>query len=160
MGNITMGYNIVNIETGDREDFLRQAGDDPEERIGRFSISRKGLEEGNRILSSMAGIDNYLVIIDEVGLLEINGKGWSGSIGKLLENSSANILMTVRDIYVDEVIKKWDLKEAVVFDIAETDYLVAGRAIIEKILPDVSQENKNCHRVTQRNTQSAQRKTK
>jgi len=138
-GNITTGYNIVSIETGEKEDFLRQTGADPEERIGRFTICRKGLDEGNRILRAIADSGNYLVIIDEVGLLEINGKGWSESIGNLLENSSINILMTVRDIYVDEVRKKWELKEAVVFDISKTDYLAAGRVILEKIIPDVSE---------------------
>ena len=130
-GNITTGYNIVNVETGDREDFLRETGEASEERIGRFTISNKGLEEGNRVLRSLAENDNYLVIIDEVGLLEINGKGWSESIGNLLENSSNNILMTVRDLYVEEVRKKWELREAVVFNITETDYLVAGRAIMD-----------------------------
>ena len=108
--------------------------------------------------SLVRGGDNF-IIIDEAGLLQIQGRGWSDVITELLRESSKSLLLTVRDIYVDEVIKKWDLKKAVVFDITETDYLVAGRAIIEKIIPDVSQENKNCHRVTQRNAQSAQRKT-
>ena len=158
-GKETTGYNIVNIVTGEKVAFLRQEGGCGEEKIGRFTICSKGLAEGRKILDSLVrGGDNF-VIIDEAGLLEIQGRGWSDVITELLRESSKSLLLTVRDIYVDEVIKKWDLKKAVVFDITETDYLVAGRAIIEKIIPDVSQENKNCHRVTQRNAQSAQRKT-
>jgi hypothetical protein len=41
--------------------------------------------------------------------------------------------MTVRNIYVDEVRKKWDLKGLTIFNISETDHIVAGISIMEKI---------------------------
>ena len=88
---------------------------------------------GNEILNSMVNHNRKLIIIDEVGLLEIQDKGWSEGINTLLRNSSNPVLMTVRDIYVDEVIRKWDLGKAVIFNISETDHLAAGRSVIEHI---------------------------
>ena len=41
--------------------------------------------------------------------------------------------MTVRDIYVDEVKKKWNLREAITFNISETGYQAAGLSVIEHI---------------------------
>jgi nucleoside-triphosphatase THEP1 len=132
-GSVTTGYDIADIETGLKEDFLRQNVGGGDGRIGRFTICDKGLSKGRDILNSLVDHDKKLVIIDEVGLLEIKDKGWSECINSLLKKSSNHILMTVRDIYVDEVIKKWDLTEAVIFNISETDHMAAGKSIIEQI---------------------------
>ncbi len=132
-GSHTTGYYIADIETGRKEEFLKQNGAEGDGRIGRFTICKRGLSMGIEILNSLVNHNRKLIIIDEVGLLEIQDKGWSEGINTLLRNSSNHILMTVRDIYVDEVIRKWDLGEAVIFNISETDHLAAGRSVIEQI---------------------------
>lgn len=129
-GNLTTGYDLVNIETGGKEEFLRQEMGTGNEKIGRFRISEKGLAEGRKILRSMVNQGRDLVIIDEVGMLELQDKGWAECIDELLLKSSNNILFTVRDIYVEDVKRKWNLAEAVIFNISETDYLSAGSYII------------------------------
>ena len=45
-GSDTTGYDIVDIETGEREDFLRQNGGEGEGKIGRFTICEKGFRKG------------------------------------------------------------------------------------------------------------------
>jgi nucleoside-triphosphatase THEP1 len=132
-GSHTTGYDIADIETGRRVEFLRQNGADGDGKRGRFTICEKGLSAGINILYSLADHSRKLIIIDEVGLLEIQDKGWSECISTLLKNSSNHVLMTVRDIYVDKVIKKWDLSDAVIFNISETDHMAAGRSVIEQI---------------------------
>ncbi len=132
-GSKTIGYDLVNIDTGQKVDFLRQNGECGDGTIGRFTICLKGLEEGKKILSSGMRHENNLVIIDEVGLLEIQNKGWSDGIYNLLEKSSNHLLITVRDSYVDQVKNKWNLKEAIIFNINETNYLDTGLSIIENM---------------------------
>jgi len=51
----------------------------------------------------------------------------------LLLKSSNHILITVRDIYIDEVKNKWDLTGATIFNISETDHIAAGRLILKQI---------------------------
>ena len=85
-GSVTIGYDLLNIETGKRVDFLRQNGECGDGTIGRFTICLKGLEEGKKILSSRIQHKNNLVIIDEVGLLEIQNKGWSDCIDDFWKN--------------------------------------------------------------------------
>jgi nucleoside-triphosphatase THEP1 len=130
---LTTGYDIVNIQTGKKEDFLRQNREGGAGRIGRFTIDANGLAEGKEILRSMIDHDQTLVIIDEVGMLELRNNGWAESINDLLLKSSNSILMIVKDIYVREVINKWNLKEVIIFNIREIDYQNAGLLIIQNI---------------------------
>jgi nucleoside-triphosphatase THEP1 len=132
-GHQTTGYDVTDIQTGEKVVFLRQNEVVGSEKIGRFSIHPEGLAMGNRILGSLAMSDIRVVIIDEVGMLELNNKGWSGSVSKLMERSGNHILMIVRNSFVDEVKKKWDLKEAIIFDISETSYNEASKSILSGI---------------------------
>jgi nucleoside-triphosphatase THEP1 len=129
----TTGYDLVNIETGEKEDFLRQNGECGEEKIGRFTICTKGLEMGNKILRSTILTENMIVIIDEVGLLELKNGGWHESVSFLLGKSGNHILFTVRDIYTEDIIRKWNLADAIIYDISKTDCTTAGLSITEQI---------------------------
>jgi nucleoside-triphosphatase THEP1 len=129
----TTGYDMVNIKTGEKEVFLRQNDDSGSERIGRFTIFQKCLVMGNTFLSSLILPTKDIIIIDEVGLLELQNKGWSDSINKLLEKSRNHILITVRDTYIDKVKNKWDLTDVITYNIRETDYPDAGMSILEHI---------------------------
>jgi nucleoside-triphosphatase THEP1 len=129
----TIGYDLVNIETGEKKTFLRQDKECGTERIGRFTICPEGLTMGNTILRSLILIKKGIVVIDEVGLLELRDKGWSDCINDLIEKSANHILITVRDTYIDAVRNKWNLNEAIAFNIAETDCHKAGIFISEHI---------------------------
>jgi nucleoside-triphosphatase THEP1 len=137
-GSVTIGYDLLNIGTGEKADFLRQNGECGDETIGRFTICAKGLEVGKKILSSGIQYKNNLVIIDEVGLLEIQNKGWSDCIDDLFEKSSNHLLITVRDSFIDKVKNKWNLREVYIFNINETNYMDAGLSIIECIKSNLS----------------------
>jgi nucleoside-triphosphatase THEP1 len=105
-GSRVTGYNLVNIETGESKVFLSEDREYGIERIGRFTICRDGLAMGIDILNSCESGEGRFVVIDEVGRLELHNRGWSDSIGRLLQNPQNIILMTVRDIFVSDIIKK------------------------------------------------------
>jgi nucleoside-triphosphatase THEP1 len=132
-GPATTGYDIINIETGGRQEFLRQNEECGAGKIGRFTICPGGLTEGRKILRSLIDHEGKLIIVDEVGQLEIQNNGWAGCIDDILGRSTNHILMTVRDIYVDNVKKKWDRGEVIIFNIDETGYRAAGKSVIEHI---------------------------
>ena len=88
---------------------------------------------GINILNSLIAGEGKLVIIDEVGRLELNNRGWSDSAGKLLQLSSNNVLMTVRDTFLGDVIKKWDLNEAVILKVSECDHEHTANSVLEYI---------------------------
>jgi len=129
----TTGYDVVNIENGEKEAFLRVDEKSGYETIGRFTICPKGLAMGNLVLRSVNISEYGIIIIDEIGLLELGDKGWADSLNYLLEGSIDNILINVRDSFVNKVISKWDLMDAITFNIRETGYKDAGLVILEKI---------------------------
>ena len=132
-GSKTTGYDIVDIATGKREIFLREDGNSGEETIGKFYIYSAGLETGRSILGALVSEKTGIVIIDEVGFMELQGRGWYNSISELLDKSPNHILMTVRDKYVDEVKKKWNLTEAIIFNVPDNDNRKAGWLIYQQI---------------------------
>jgi len=127
-----IGYDIVDIETGDTEVFLRVNEESWKEKIGKFHINPKGLEMGLAILNPARLTDKKLVVIDEIGLLELENKGWAGCLQELLIASKYNIMITVRDIYVDDVINRWKMKDVTILRISENDCLSSARSIIDQ----------------------------
>ncbi len=131
-GSETKGYDLVDIETGRREIFLRQDEEKWTEAIGRFKINPQGLEFGNSVLEPGNQKGNKLIIIDEIGILEVENRGWADSVDRLIRASSNNILMTVRDTFAEIVIKKWNISDPVIFKVSETDPHDACEKILEK----------------------------
>ena len=129
----TIGYDLVDIETNATEILLRESDGNRAERIGRFAIYPKGFEMGVKILSPSRLIEKRIVIIDEVGTLELNNKGWSGCISDLVSASDNHILITVRDSLTEKVIQKWNFSRPFIYKVSETNYISCSKAIMEQI---------------------------
>ncbi|HNQ83976.1 MAG TPA: nucleoside-triphosphatase [Bacteroidales bacterium] len=111
---LTAGYDVVDVETGQREPFLRKAADSAHAAVGQYDIHPAGLELGLAALTRSHEKQCRLVVIDEVGRLEVNDRGWSEKLALLIGQAQV-LVLTVRDTYSDEVIKKWGLKDYEVF---------------------------------------------
>jgi nucleoside-triphosphatase THEP1 len=101
--------------------------------IGRFAIFPQGLKKGIQLLSHAQLLGKRLVIIDEVGRLELNDKGWSESISSLMKTSNIHLLFIVRDTFIDEVISKWNIAQPHIFKVSQTDHQECGRSIIDEM---------------------------
>ena len=129
----TTGYDVVNIEIEDKEVFLRRTEEDSMEKIGIFSIYQEGIKFGTRILLRSRELRKKIIVIDEVGKLELANKGWASCIKDLKDASENHLLIAVRDSLVDEVISKWQFKHYFIYKVSETDFLTAGKSIIKQI---------------------------
>ncbi|MCU0457284.1 MAG: DUF2478 domain-containing protein, partial [Bacteroidales bacterium] len=134
-GTETTGYDIVNISTGERSVFLRRDEDFGYEKIGRFSINPAGLEAGIAALESSAAGRLQIIIVDEVGRLELQGRGWTQELDRLLKVPGCNIMISVRDVFVDQVKEKWELADALTISISDLKYSEAAESIIKAIRP-------------------------
>ena len=129
----TTGYDVVNIEIEDKEVFLRRTEEDSMEKIGIFSIYPEGIKFGIRILLRSRELRKKIIVIDEVGKLELGNKGWASCIKDLKDASENHLLIAVRDSLIDEVISKWQFKHYFIYKVSETDFLTAGKSIIKQI---------------------------
>ncbi|HBE40606.1 MAG TPA: hypothetical protein DDW27_05275 [Bacteroidales bacterium] len=132
-GSKTTGYDILDIMSGNKKVFLRENEKCGDNTIGKFYICNEGLETGRKILNSFILKKTGIVIIDEVGQLEIRGGGWYDCLNELLDKSQNHILITVRDKYVDEVKQKWNIPDAVILNVAITSLQEAGSIILQAI---------------------------
>ncbi len=78
--------------------------------IGRFTFYQSALELGQRILSTALKEQPRLLVIDEVGRLELQGRGFEPMVGEIVRTQQAhqlkgNLLLVVRDSLLEAVIE-------------------------------------------------------
>ncbi len=116
--NNRTGFNIIDLSTQKKYKLCSVDSNFGSLKIGKFYFNTDTLKLGNDILLSAK---NNLVIIDEVGYLELNNGGWSNSIEKLLAEQK-DLILVVRKKLLEKVINKWNLTQTQIFDISEYDY--------------------------------------
>lgn len=121
-GNTTVGYDIIDINTNEREVFLRQNSPGKNMKIGRFNINLQGLQKGVKAIKKSSNINTRIVVIDEVGKLELENNGWAKNIEELIRNSQNHVLLVIRDSFVEKVIEKWELNNYQVFNITNDNF--------------------------------------
>lgn len=114
----TTGYTMVDISSGNQEKLLDINGNDQQEKIGKYFISAEAIDRGNRALQQT---NAQLMVIDEVGKLELNGGGWSEILGKLLASRQNQLLISIRKEVLNEVMDKWNLNPVMIYDTAENN---------------------------------------
>lgn len=130
---LTTGYDIVDIELNVRTPFLRQGEEDGYARIGRFNILPQGLNNGVAALTRSLKEKNRLVVIDEVGKLELEGKGWSEQLISLLQTTPV-LLFAIRDTFAQQVIQQWDIKNCTVLSGSSENVCLEATDLILKQL--------------------------
>jgi len=118
----TTGYDVSNISTGTRTPFLRHTGDETMG-VERFTVLDAGYDAGKSALHPEANHDKEVIIIDEVGPLELRGLGWSERLSWLLKDSSAILIIAVRKNLTDEVTDKFGITGARVINVANADVI-------------------------------------
>jgi nucleoside-triphosphatase THEP1 len=130
----TVGYEVVEIKNNIREKYLRVNGEGGVSKIGRYGILPQGFAFGQKALSASGNDRSEVVVIDEVGALELDDKGWANNLTELLSASNSHIIMSVRDTFTEQVIQKWNLIECTVYNLSENDC----SAICEMIIREIS----------------------
>ncbi|HBB92622.1 MAG TPA: hypothetical protein DC042_13140 [Bacteroidales bacterium] len=105
------GYGIININTGERIGFCHMEGPDHWERVGRFRVNPDGLAKGYEWMSPENVRKADLIVIDELGPLELAGKGWSPLIDRILRDDPKPMIWTVRTQLAAKIAHKWNVGE-------------------------------------------------
>ncbi len=110
------GYDVGTISTNNTAKFLRKEGDLTQEKIGRFYIFNEGLDAGNK---ELLNTNSQIKIIDEIGKLELSGKGWINSVEQIIKKSECDLLLVVREKVVSEIIEKLKIEPVFVLNVSE-----------------------------------------
>lgn len=131
--DVTIGYDLQEINSNERVKFLQLVTAEATEKIGRFEICHEGVKKGNDILDHTITSSYDLVVIDEVGRLELRGDGWARSIQNLMGVSKNMLLITVRDGLELEVIHKLKLKNYQIVHVGVTDAAHLAQRILKRL---------------------------
>jgi nucleoside-triphosphatase len=75
--------------------------------VGKYIFSKGAFDKANSILFS---IKNKSIIIDEIGPLELAGKGFADTVQIILQNKNyTNLLLVVRNELVDDVVNYFSI---------------------------------------------------
>ncbi len=124
-------YTLFLVHTGEEIPFSSEMPQGDWIRAGRFWFNPDALIKGYDSIHE-AGRQKGLLMIDEVGPLEMKGQVW----GKGIEESlAANVpmLWTVRQSLLDAVLRHWSIKDYIRFGIQKTHPQHAARVILENI---------------------------
>jgi nucleoside-triphosphatase THEP1 len=131
---ISTGYDILNVSTNEKARFLRTFGDKVQQRIGKFYIYTEGLELGQ---NSLKTDDAELIVIDEIGKLELEEKGWHNSLLQIVSHSKSHLLLSVREDVLNEVLVKYRISPEIIFNVSEQN----GDDLFLKIQSDMKSPN-------------------
>lgn len=112
-----IGYRAVNVATYEEQPFLRKDNGDTGLRIGAFSIDCAGLELGQKAIAR--AMNANLLMIDEIGKLELEGGGWHDELNALPLEKQLFIVLSVRLEFVNDVIDKWNLHPSAIYNVSE-----------------------------------------
>jgi nucleoside-triphosphatase THEP1 len=115
------GYDVVNIPTGQRCSLCRKDPKPDAVLVGPFFFDTEVLLQINDALRS-SDVDSFnVIIIDEVGPLELSGGGWAPALDHLLTEKTIPVILTVRPQLADAVCARWRLSPTMRWDTGSTD---------------------------------------
>ena len=105
--------HFLNVEN--KETKLMEAAEEESEtlNIGRYKFSAKAFEWANKILIDSTNKNYELIIIDEIGPLELQGKGFAETLKFLLGNTEikSDLLLVIRQNLVNDFLNYFGIKK-------------------------------------------------
>ena len=123
------GYDLLELKTGRRRPYLRREGEPGAERIGPFFFVPSTLERARSIIGE-AG-PRELLIVDEVGPLELQGGGLWPVLREALSRPGMRCLLVVREEILEDVVAALGRPGPFVFDVRDPN---AQKLVDENLL--------------------------
>jgi nucleoside-triphosphatase THEP1 len=78
---------------------------------GPFRFMPEGILFGRNALSSARMRNDNLIVVDEVGPMELEGGGWAPELDRLTGDGKNVMMWAVREHLVTDVCARWNLRE-------------------------------------------------
>lgn len=110
------GFNLVNVATGEKVLLCHLAEKKGWQQTGKYYFNPDGLNFGISKLKNVT--PGSILVVDEIGPLELNGGGWSNSLRTLLDEFDSPMIWVVRRKLTEKIILSFSLKNVTIMDIA------------------------------------------
>ena len=107
--NVRSGFDLIDIETNNRLELCTNILNNEWLKEGRFYFNPTAIEKGKLIIEKCILNNSYLIIIDEIGYFELQGKIWASSFEKLLKSTSTTIIITAKQKLIPQIVSKFNI---------------------------------------------------
>ncbi len=112
-----VGYDLLDLGEKRSIPFLRKEGEEEWEKIGSYFFIPQSLEEAKDII--LRSKEDDLLIVDEVGPLELEGKGLWPALNRVIFLPLRQSLLVIRLNVVNDFLQRVRNKEWKIFDVRE-----------------------------------------
>jgi nucleoside-triphosphatase THEP1 len=101
---------------------------------GRFWFDPKAFVQGRKWIQACLTQEPDVVVVDEVGPMELEGLGWSESLERIIGASIPVQVWSVRERLLGEILHRWDIPAEHVIRIEEIEISQAAEQIINRAI--------------------------
>jgi len=135
--NQRQGFDLIDLKSGAKYPLARRRPE-LENSLGNrgeipFQFFEQGLAAGFRALDMEACRNSSVIMVDEVGKLELFGEGWASLLEPLLLIKSAVHIWIVREGLVKKVVRTWYLESAEIIHVEDEDSFAKLKTILKTI---------------------------
>jgi len=114
-----LGYDLFDLSEEKSHPFIRKKGRKDWEKKGPFYFIPETFALAKQIIRRASNTD--ICVIDEVGPLELSGKGLWTALKEALQTHPSSLLLVVRISILEKFLSKINRKDVRVFDIKDKD---------------------------------------
>jgi len=129
----TIGYDIIDAATFKRAHLLIKSDEPGKEKIGQYAILADGYRTGTDALKRSTREEFKVIVIDEIGQLELDNKGWAGNLDHIFNTTKSNLILAIRENFTEQVIQKWRLKNYILFHLSDSDDQMIRNYLIQSL---------------------------
>jgi len=126
-------FELVNITTNNRLLLCKTETETNWPYHQPYYFNPEAIREGNDILKLTVKKNADIIIIDEVGKLEIKGFIWHQSLKKLSKQMDKPMLWVIRKTFIKETLKTFGISHSTIIDIKQSTPENAFRMIKSKL---------------------------
>ena len=110
-------FDLINVNTNEKVKLCSIKPKQSWKKIFHYYFNPEAIKIGNSILNInlLANLD--LVIVDEIGRIDLKGEIWHDALTKIVKHSDIPIILVVRNTFLKEVIEYWELRDPNIFEV-------------------------------------------
>jgi len=120
-GEERLGYYLKSIVGNERRLLCSIKPETGNLQYGKFFFDEATFEMGRNLLIKAINQDTQLIVVDEVGPLELGGDGWATAIEEVVTRTEIPMIWTVRRSLSEKVARRWNVGKVGILDLKEED---------------------------------------
>lgn len=117
------GFDLTDLATGVTTPLARRVANVEDTAITPFEFFEEGMTAGKKALDKKSTTNAAMVMVDEVGKLELLGQGWAPFMSSIVLISTAIHVWVVRENLVRDVCTRWNLDGVEIVHVDDGDAL-------------------------------------